>query len=220
MIRWLFILATVSLWCFGSIADAADLPLVTVKPMPHHLKTSAKPKPLAAKPKKAASKLPPTVVAPEDNQIAASGAVANPPIANEINMQWILDPLVANADGTKKEGSASVEGNLIVIEPGYISLPYMVIELSGHIVKTAQTTVRLDVRIGEIERTVSWKPGDVQAGKFKIELNAPMQEGKLPTTFPVSAMAIVTKDGSEGVAMVSLEKIVVRLGKVRTADAQ
>jgi hypothetical protein len=220
MIRWLFILVAVSSWCFGPIANAADLPLGKVKQTTHRLKASVKPKPLAAERKKLATKLPPSAIAPDGDQVASSPAVETAPNTNEIKMSWILDPLTANADGSKKEGSASVEGNLIVVEPGYVSLPYMVIELSGHIVKTTQTTVRLDVRIGDVQRTVTWKPDDVQAGRFKVELNAPLQEGKLPTTFPVSALAIVTKDGREGVAMVSLEKITVRLGKVRTAEAQ
>lgn len=220
MIRWIIILMSVSLWCFGSVAEAADLPSTVENPISHRAKALVKAKTLAVKTKKTVTKLPRVSIAADDNQVAANRAAESVPKNTEIDMSWVLDPLVANSDGGKKEGSASVESILVVVQPGYVSLPYMIIELTGHIVKTAHTTVRLDVRIGDVNRTVSWKPEDVQAGKFKIELKAPLQEGKLPDNFPVSALAIVTKDSQEGAAMVSLEQIVVRLGKVRIAEAQ
>jgi hypothetical protein len=226
MIRRLLVLVALSALCFGSTADAADLPLTPVKRVPHLIKTPAKQKMAAVKPKKVLVKprgTKPTSVS-EDNEVVSSkdkvAPIATKPKPNEVNILWLLNPLIANADGLKNEGSSSVESTLVVVEPGYLSLPYMVIELTGHIIKTTNSTARLDVHIGDIHRTVSWKPEDVESGKFKIELKAPMPEGKLPTNFPVSAVAIVTKDGKDGVAMVSLERVLVRLGKVRTANAQ
>ena len=44
--------------------------------------------------------------------------------------------------------------------------------------------------------------------------------GKLPDYFPVSALAFVTKDGKDGAAMVSLEKVIVRIGKLQTVGAK
>jgi hypothetical protein len=227
MIRRLFILVALSALCFGTTADAADLPSTPMKRVPHLIKTSVKPKKAAAvKLKKALVQPIDTKPTPasEDSQVVSSKDKIEPiviePKANEINMLWLLDPLIASADGQKKEGSSSVESTLVVVEPGYLSLPYMVIELTGHIIKTANTTARLDVHIGDVYRTASWKPEEVKSGKFKIELKAPMQEGKLPTNFLVSAVAIVTKDAKDGVVMVSLERVLVRLGKVRTAETQ
>ncbi len=229
MIRRLFMLAAVSCCCFGTFSEAADLPSYVGNPIPHRVKATAKAKPAkakvaAAKLKKNISKVPLSANAPADNQAGAMRTVEIAPkpddAESDSDIAWILDPLVANADGNKNEGSASVESVLVVVQPGYVSSPNMVIVLTGHIVKTAQTMVRLDVRVGDVKRSISWKPDNVQAGKFKIELNAPLQEGKLPNSFPVSALAFVTRSSDQGAAMVSLEKITVRLGKVRTAAAQ
>jgi hypothetical protein len=222
VIRRLFMFVAVIACCFGTMAEAADLPMTVENPVPHRAKAKApvKAKIAAAKLKKSATKQPRAAVASTDDQTAASSVVETAPKAGEINMAWILDPLVANADGKKKEASASVESVLVVVEPGYVPSPYVAIELNGHIIKTAKTTVRIDLQIGDIRRTVSWKDDDVQAGKFKIKLNETLPDGKMPSSFPVSAFAIVTKDGNDGAAMVSLEKVIVRLGKLRTADVQ
>jgi hypothetical protein len=125
-----------------------------------------------------------------------------------------LDTVVANVDGPKREDSASLEGNLIVSEPGVVSSPYMVIELSGHIVKTPETVARVDIRIGSVQRSVNWSSDEIKSGRFSIALDAPMQAGALPGYFPVSVVALVWRDGKQGTAMVSLEKVRVRLGKV------
>jgi hypothetical protein len=140
--------------------------------------------------------------------------------ANDTDLQWVLGPLVANADGAKREGSASAEANLIVVEPGSVSSSNMIIELSGHVVKTAQTTARIDVRIGDIRRTVSWKTDDVESGRFNIEFNATITGTKVPDYFPVSAIALVTNNSDGGAAMVSLTKIVVRFSNPRVAQSQ
>jgi hypothetical protein len=220
VIRRLFMCVAVMSCCFGTLAAAADLPMTVENPAPRRAKAPPKAKAAAVKLKKRTAKLPRVALAPEDNQATANSAVETVPKDGDVDMAWILDPLVATADGAKKEGSASVESVLVVIEPAYVPSPTMVIELNGHIVKTAKTTVRIDVRIGDISRTVVWKAEDVQTGKFKIKLTEPMPDGKMPSSFPVSALAIVSKDGNDGAAMVSLEKVIVRLGKVRTAAAQ
>jgi hypothetical protein len=229
MIRRLVMLAMVACWCFGLPAAAADLPVLKAKHKLHRVVVIAKPKVIAAKPKstiakpkKQIAKARPIVsaTAPEVEQGVASAPVAPDATGNEIDMAWVLDPLVATADGRKREGSASIEGNLIVAEPGYVTAPYMIIQLSGHIVKSPQTTARLDVNIAGTQRSVSWNSDDVQSGRFSIELKAPMQKGKLPDYFPVSALAFVTRDKDAGATMVSLDKIVVRVGKVELVATQ
>lgn len=201
--------------CVVSVASAADLPAyhpkqtkVTIQKKPKPKMTSAeKPAVLKTRPArvKTATNVPQTDV--------QSGS-------EEVSLTWYLDPLVANSDGVKREDSASVETNLIVPQPASISNPTMIIELTGHVVKTIKTTARLDIRFGKTYRTVSWTSDDIKAGKFKISLREPMLVGALPDYYPVSALAFVTKDGTDGAAMISLEKVVVRLGAADAAQAQ
>ncbi len=163
--------------------------------------------------KKVASEVAPSVKLSKAAEPVVPDAAAQSS-GEELELSWFLDALVANADGPKREDSASTEGNLIVAEPGFVTSPYMVIELSGHIIKTPATTVRLQVRIGAVEKTVNWSADKVESGRFAVSLNAPMKAGELPGYIPVSALALVSREGKQGVAMVSLEKIRVRLGKV------
>lgn len=206
------LLAVLSFIVFASVGKAADLPSAGVYAKSRTVKILKTPM-VQNRPK-------PKLTKPVQNPAIASPEIAKPVTGQEIDMSWVLDPLVANADGGKKEDSASVEGNLVVPEPGYVTAPYMVIELNGHIVKTADTTVRLDINIGGKNHTTAWPTDDAQAGKFKITLNAVMPEGKLPDYFPVSAIAFVTNNSRGGAAMVSLEKINIRVGKVRVAATQ
>lgn len=213
--RAVFMLAVCGM-CVTSMVHAADLPAYPVEKTLKPVKRSAKPKQIVLKAPRAA-----TVKSPQP--LAKKAAVTSPKIAieptgSEVNLTWMLDPLVANSDGAKREDSAGVEANLIVTEPGTSARPAMVIELTGHVIKTARTTVRLDIRVGRVRRIVNWNSDDVQSGKFQISLSGAMTEDKLPEYFPVSALAFVTKDGKEGAAMVSLEKVVVRLGNAQLAD--
>jgi hypothetical protein len=215
MIRRSVVLLAVCGMCFGCVADAADLPAYTVKKVERALKKPAKRIKAEVKAPRVAA-----VQSPAAVTVVKLPKVAVEPLGDDINLTWVLDPLVANSDGAKLEDSASVEANLVVTDPGYVAEPVMIIELTGHVVKTARTTARLDIRIGDTKRTVSWNADDVQSGKFKISINEPMLEGKLPDYYPVSALAFVTKDGKDGASMISLEKVVVRLGKIRVAGKQ
>jgi hypothetical protein len=226
MIRRFLLLTFLSCQGFVFAAHAADVPAASVY---------AKPKPTKAKPpiktrisRKIETKPVPQIlktrsVAPakDDKQVSMTPDVQIPSVGKEIDLSWVLDPLSANADGKKKEGSASVEGNLVVLDPGTVSSPYMVIELEGHIVKTAETTARIDIKVAGKNHTVTWPLDDVKSGTFKVTLDSSMQEGKLPATIPVSAIAIVTNASKKGgAAMVSLERIKIRVGKVSLSDAQ
>jgi hypothetical protein len=215
MIRfWVMLLAVWGI-CVFSTAYAADLPSIPAKKMTAPVKKPPKLQKRTAKPPRAG------VETRSVPKIAVKvPKVSADPDGDEMNLVWVLEPLVANSDGAKLEDSASVESNLLVTDPGSVSQTKMIIELSGHVVKTARTTARIDIRIGTSNRTVFWKSSDVEAGKFKISLNQPMPAGKLPDYFPVSALAFVTKDGKNGAAMISLEKVVVRVGKVQLTGAK
>ncbi len=225
MIRRFLLCIVLSWFGFGSIAWAADLPTRSVYAKPKAAIVKLKPKTeikRSLKPVEQASPVPAAkpVEGLEEKQVAVSPDVAVVPVGKEINLAWVLDPLSANADGGKKESSASVEGNLVVLESGYVTSPYMVIELQGHIVKTVNTTVRIDIKIGGKNHSVNWPLDDVKSGSFKVKLDAAMAEGELPAYIPVSAIAFVTNAKKGGAAMVSLEKITIRVGKVRVSNAQ
>lgn len=236
MIRAVLLAFLVFFTGFGMLAEAADLPsssprlkaakiakqsVQRKKAPPQQVKTidvakkTSKPKPQVI-----VQTQPPAVAEAVDEPDVAIVAPEPEVESKELELSWFLESLVANADGPKGEGSASMEGNLIVAEPGYVSSPYMVIELSGHIVKTPATTVRVDVKIGNVERSVNWSSDEVKSGRFSVSLNAPMSAGELPGYFPISALALVQREGKQGVAMVSLERIRVRLGKVSQVAAK
>ena len=142
------------------------------------------------------------------------------PKSDSINLSWTLDPLVANADGGKDEGSASTSGNLIIEKPGQKFGPQLTIELIGHVVKTTESVVRIDVQIGSVKRTVTWNADVAKSGSFKIVLDEKLPAGALPETLPASALAFVTKTGDGHAAMISLEKINLRMEKLRLAGSE
>jgi hypothetical protein len=225
MIRRFLLLIVLSCIGFGPLALAADVPSQSVYAKPKAVKVAKPPKVAkkrGTKPVKQAMNVPKAKPDEtlQEKQVAVSPDVEVQAGGKEILLSWVLDPLSANADGIKREGSASVEGNLVVLEPGYVTSPYMVIELSGHIIKTTDTTARIDIKIAGKSHSVTWPLDDVKSGKFTIKLDAPMAEGKLPAYLPVSAIAFVTNAKKAGAAMVSLEKITIRLGKVRLSVAQ
>jgi hypothetical protein len=201
---------------------AADLPLLIDKTPPaHHKKktilqaknTGLKPQAIALLP--ASAKLP-TEKLP--TPLATPLAPQTTQTTNELS--WVLGPMVANADGGKREGSASATANIIVDKPGTSFGPEIVIELEGHVVKTIQATVRLDIHIGSMKKTVLWNSDEIKAGIFKITMNEKVPPGLLPSLIPVSALAFVTQSGDSHAAMVSLEKIMLRFAKPQVASAQ
>lgn len=213
MIWRLLLLVAVYGACFAPASIAADLPAYHPKPTVSPVQKKLK-KAKAATQEAVKAKPSPVTIARNVPSVDAL------PTSEEVSLTWQLDPLVANSDGAKREDSASVEAYLLVPQPASISNPSMIIELTGHVVKTANTTARLDIRVGKSHRVLSWKSDDIKAGKFKIALKEPIVAGVLPDQFPVSALAFVTKDSKEGAAMISLERVVLRLGAVTTAQMQ
>jgi hypothetical protein len=197
--------------CATRLAAGADFPTFIHNKIPAHSKKPSPPKSRDFKPQKTAIKLQPSTVIPKKSDTAIKDAPSISPEVTLTNFTWVLKPLVANADGGKNEGSASETGNMIVEKPGMmICSPEMLIDLQGHIVKTVNSTVRLDIQVGEMRRSVVWHPNAAESGKFNITLKENAQ-GCLPGDYiPVSALAFVTKDGDGHAAMVSLEKIVLR----------
>jgi hypothetical protein len=158
----------------------------------------------------------------EQNVAAASGTekTAVKSVPSEINLSMTLPSLTANADGSRNQASASMEGEMIVVKPGDVPLPRMVIELSGHIIKTVNSTARIDVTIGPSSRSFTWAAKDVASGRFTLLMDGQVPGGKVPSSLPVSAIAMVTKDPGSGAVWVSLEEIKVKLTKFDVADAQ
>jgi len=203
-----------SLTCAASIASAADLPLIFDQKLPVHrqrpLKYLKTVDLLVGKtsPNSRLAALPPANTKPAPT-VKHSAPVL--PLAPS-NLSWTLGPMVANADGGKREGSASATANIVMDKLGTRFGPEMFVELEGHVVKTAQSTVRLDIQIGTLKKSVVWNTDEVKSGTFKITLNEKFAAGSLPAFMPVSALAFVTQTGEGHVAMVSLERIVLRFG--------
>ncbi len=202
--------------CVASSAFAADVPYVSYKPlkMKAFIKKSKvalhRPEqlmPVAVLPKVLPGSI--TQTTKDQTQVTTASTKVSPSV---IELPWVLNSLVATADGGKREGSAAAEGNLVTNRPGTDFGPDVVIELSGHVIKTAQATVRLDIRIGALEKSVLWSSDDIKSGAFQITLNEKLESGPMPIYFPASVLAFVTQQGDGHVAMVSLEKVVFRMG--------
>jgi hypothetical protein len=131
-----------------------------------------------------------------------------------------LDHLVANADGGKLEDSASMTGTFPVQQPHKIQLPSMTVVLSGLIVKGLGSTAKLNVKIGDVEKTVEWKADEAASKSFEITLDELVPNGELPVPLPVAAYAIVNTDSKAGPVLVSLETIDVKIGPVKVAIKQ
>ncbi len=136
----------------------------------------------------------------------------------ELSFAMELDKLVANADGAKTEASSSFSGEFLIQQPHYVTLPAVDIELKGHIIKTAGSTARLDVTIGNTTQTITWTASDVVAAAFTRNITSPIKAGQLPAPFPINASVFVTKDATGGAVLVSLESIDVKIGRVRLAS--
>jgi hypothetical protein len=129
-----------------------------------------------------------------------------------------LDSLVANADGQKTEGSSSMEGNFVVQQPQKVSLPFMTVQLRGHIVKTKGSTASLDITIGSALKTIKWNADEVAAKAFDITITEAIPNGELPVLLPVSAIALVNKEAGAGAVLVSLESIDVTFTPLNVAS--
>ena len=128
-----------------------------------------------------------------------------------------LDALAATADGTKMEDTSTFSGNFTVMQPYNVTLPTAKIELKGHIVKTAASSARLDIVVGDAKEKIIWEENEVAAGLFDKTLNVVIANGVVPVVFPVSATLLVTKSVGSGAIFVSLDSIDVEIGPQRVA---
>ena len=138
----------------------------------------------------------------------------------ELSMSMALDTLVANADGGKTEDSSGFSGEFLIEQPHYVTLPAINIELKGHIIKTAGSTARLEVTIGDTKNSFEWQTNEVVSAPFSKTITTAITKGQLPAPFPVSAIAFVNKAAGAGAVLVSLESIEVKIGRVRVASSQ
>jgi hypothetical protein len=138
--------------------------------------------------------------------------------ASDIQLSMDISTLVANADGPKMEGSASLIGEMIVSQPGSVTLPEMHVTIAGHIVKTAPSVARIDLHIGAAKRSFVWETGEEKTGRFELTFSEPVADGIVPPVFPVSAIALVTREAKSSVVLVSVEKILVTIGSAQIAS--
>jgi hypothetical protein len=132
---------------------------------------------------------------------------------NQLNFSMKLDSLSANADGDKTEASSSMSGSFVVQQPRHMSLPTMTVQLHGLIIKSAGSTARLDLTIGNVQKTIEWKADEAAAKSFDITLNEADLKGELPVPFPITAVAIVNKSAGSGAVLLTLETINASFGQ-------
>jgi hypothetical protein len=137
---------------------------------------------------------------------------------NELSLEMALDTLVAGADGGKTEDSSNFSGEFIIRQPRKVSLPSVNMALRGHIIKTAGSTARLDVKIGGAEKVIEWKAEEIASESFVASMSVTLVDGFVPVPLPVSAAAYVSKQPGGGAVLVSLEAIEVKIGQVRVAS--
>lgn len=133
--------------------------------------------------------------------------------AGELGLSITLDNFTASADGAKREGSASVEGEFVVQQPASVKLPAMSIELRGTLVKTPGTSAEMIVEIGSAQQKISWPQEESVAGAYSKVLTVANPNGELPTPFPVKVQAFVGRTNGSGGVMLTLDSIDVRVGQ-------
>jgi hypothetical protein len=137
---------------------------------------------------------------------------------DRMSLAMTFDSLTAKADGDVKEGSVSMSGHFAVHQPQSVALTNLHIELHGRIVKTAGSTARVDVTIGEAQGSIEWQESEVVADAFTRAIDVAVEGGQLPNPFTISAVASAKKTSESGAAIVTLEKIDVDAGSSKVAD--
>lgn len=138
--------------------------------------------------------------------------------ADGMSLAMSFDTLTAKADGAVKDATASMSGHFVVQQPQTISLSEIRIELKGSIVKTKGATARIDVTIGDQQKSVEWGENEEVAGGFVKTLDATVPGGQLPNPFMVSAAASAKKLADHGAAVITLESLSVDAGSSKVAQ--
>jgi hypothetical protein len=205
-----FFAMLVSIACTTGTAVGADLPSLVKSKVPAQPKHVASQKLRPLKPRKTVHNLQPAAAVPKKADVTITIEPSDLPATTPLTLSWVLKPMVANADGGKIEGSASETGYIVIEKPGTLCGPEMLINLHGHIVKTTNSTVRLDIQVGHMQRSIIWSPDKIESGKFNIALTEKSQACVSGNYIPVTALAFVTKEGHDHAAMISLEKVILR----------
>jgi hypothetical protein len=137
--------------------------------------------------------------------------------ADTLSLAMTFDTLTAKADQGVAEGSAGMSGHFTVLQPQSVSLSNLRIELRGRIVKTAGSVARIDVVIGDAQRSVEWLESEEVADAFVRTIDAPVAGGQLPNPFTVSAILTAKQVSGKGAAIVTLEALDVDAGSSKLA---
>jgi hypothetical protein len=137
---------------------------------------------------------------------------------DQLGLTMSFTALQASADAQKSEDSASLMGEFVVSQPAFVSLPKMVVEVHGHIVKAAGSTANIALTVGPSTQTITWASTDVDSGNFARTFTADVPNGQLPTPFPISATILVTRDQSAQPILVTVDQLTVKVGGVHVAE--
>jgi hypothetical protein len=138
--------------------------------------------------------------------------------AEGMSLAMTFDTLTAKADGAVKDASASMSGHFLVQQPQSVALSELRIELKGQIVKTKGSTARIDVTIGNEQKSVEWGENEEVAESFVRTITATVPGGQLPNPFTVSAAASAKKLADHGAAVITLESLSVDAGSSKLAQ--
>jgi hypothetical protein len=191
--------------CAGHSAGAADIPLTYAPAL----------KAKIAKP--VVRKTPIVQKTPVVRKAKIEEAVVDNGI---INLSLDLKAFEANADGPKQEDSASLQRKLVISRTADVPLPQLSVTVIGHIVKTRDSTARIDVKVGPAKHSFVWEADEVKSGGFEFRFDGMLPNGEIPSALHVTAIAFVTKLKKSSVVLVSVDKINVTISSARVAAKQ
>jgi hypothetical protein len=129
----------------------------------------------------------------------------------KLNATIKVGGLSANVDGDKTDASDTFSGQFLLTQPKRSDLSSLRATIGGLIVKTAGSSARIDVRFGDIKKTIEWLDTDVKAERFETEVTAVIPGGRIPVPFPVEAILLVKKPAGSGAVLLTVDSIKIEL---------
>ncbi len=129
--------------------------------------------------------------------------------ADALTFDLEMDSLQANADAAKLEDSSAFSGQLVILKPSQVKRPTITAKIFGHVIKTAGTTARIDVVIGNQSKKIEWNAAAVLSGTFEESIVVTAPDRNLVEPLAVSAIVLVNRPADGGAIAVTIEKITV-----------
>ena len=118
-----------------------------------------------------------------------------------------LEGFSATAEGEKTEASATFSGQFLLTQPKRVALQQMRVIMRGLIIKAERSTVRLEVKIGDVAKSIEWTETESKTGRYESVITETIPNGRLSSPLPVSAVATVYRPTGASGALVSIDTI-------------